>query len=238
MSKSFRVNLRLTTISGCISVITGLAAASCKAHNINNIATPTSLPPMESVEGMADTGLVTNEPCPPPCWQNIYPGDSQEGVNELVSELPVIDIASVVIGSDSTCWNGGCIRFYAGRVEAIDYVLAYRLELQDLIRIRGEPDGFTISYQPEVATVISIDLLWPQQGLGVSVEPSDDFRQTSEGVPVTPESLVTAAMYFEPVANAEEWFLRFVGPSEREGESILEYHHYYEWKGYVPLPQD
>jgi hypothetical protein len=125
------------------------------------------------------------------------------------------------------------------------YFLEYRLELQDLIAVRGEPDGFQYvrPSHPREEKFGFLNLLWPEQGFGVSVSSSVDDRDVTKFAPVNPDSLVGSVDYFDPVPDAETYFLKYFGPPEEffgsigEGRTVLDAYRYYPWNGYTPLPE-
>jgi hypothetical protein len=210
-----------------------LAVTSCSKRQ----AQEDTLPEIDQVENV-DKGLMTGDPCGPPCWQGIEPGDPKSQVLDLLEEISIVDDASIHSQPGETSWNNGYISWSEDeRVEKILYFLEYRLELQDLIAVRGEPDGFTYVTPMHPGEEFGhLNLYWPEQGFGVSVASSVDARDVTKVAPVNPDSLVRSVYYFDPVPDAETYFLKYIGPPD-EGRAVLDFYGYYPWNGYTPLPE-
>jgi hypothetical protein len=235
--ESSQAKLKVWLLIISLVTIIWIVTTGCLFQNPAQPPTSTPMPEWQQVVEYADTGLITNDPCAPPCWQGISPGDPMDEVDTILRNLSVIDRSYLSIKPETASWPGGQIILdKSGKVKSIFYMLQYRLELKDLIERVGEPDGFTITLQSEVGTPISVNLFWFDEGISINAEPSDEFRQTSGGVPVKPESLVAGAGYFEPLANAEEYFLKFVGPPDRSDVPIAEYYHFNVWQGFGSSP--
>jgi hypothetical protein len=157
----------------------------------------------------------------------------------MLKELSVIDASSIQELYNSIVWSGGGITLGDhGEVAKISYPLPYRLEVQDLIALKGDPDGFVYVLLHPDQKYGEINLIWPDQGFMVFVTSFVDRRDFANTSPIGRESLINQASYFEPVRDAEAYFLTFFGPSPNPRTPVLEFYEYYQWKGYVPIPRD
>jgi len=164
-------------------------------------------------------------------------GDSKDKAFKTLQSLPMIDQSTLSDQKSQIVFAGGIIAVDEHeKVKSISYNLRYQLTVEELISIKGQPDGFTYDRQMDPAQPILINLVWPTQGLQVEIVSEVSFTGASKDSPVTPDSLIAFAAYFEPVASAEEYLLRFAGPTDYPDVSVLKFHNYYEWQGYTPLP--
>ena len=94
---------------------------------------------------LPDISLLTEEPCGPPCWQNITPGETDmEEALKIVSELESIKIAQasdadIVFGYDSGAVCCQIVSDDEGVVVAIVLQLAPRALVGEAIATLGEP---------------------------------------------------------------------------------------------------
>ena len=122
-----------------VLVVASLALASCGILAGNEIRQRDT--PSVSQE-LVDRSLITGEPCGPPCWQGIIPGETtEEETMTILHELPFVDGGATHVQgnrihwhSDIEGWPGGTIGIGDdGIVDWVGYGRPYYLELQDLL---------------------------------------------------------------------------------------------------------
>jgi hypothetical protein len=213
--------------------------------------TETPAPRITPDAELMDVSLLTCEPCEPPCWYGLVPGESTfDEAWEVLPGLPFIKPTTIErLGREFIYWDnafedgslmmGGSIHFDDdGRIESISLRVEYYLELQELIILYGEPAGFTIGDigptggSPDFRSFI---LIWPQRGLiaDITTEYSDNFQSFYQVSPLIPEMRIGRVMYFEPASNMQELV---EAESWMRLDSEIETGHYHEWNGYQPLP--
>lgn len=151
---------------------------------------------------LADTSLVTGEPCAPPCWQDIVPGEtSVEEARVIVEAAGFTIIEGARSGfqfaneSGIACCEIGHYQDIDGTVSdavaAVLLRLAPTSELGALIENYGEP---TAVYSPDPSETaqahLSLVFADARMILSVSVESADQ--------PIQPNSKVVDAAYFSP----------------------------------------
>ncbi|MDX9956476.1 MAG: hypothetical protein RBT75_20435 [Anaerolineae bacterium] len=217
-------------VTRCLFTLLVLVLLGCKQTELQ----PT-LPAVDEVPASeADTSLVTHQPCAPPCWQGIRPGMPKAEAVRLLQNIPFVDPESLDEQSNELCWDRGCLIFDNAQVESLWYWLSYSLELQQMIEIYGEPDGYR--YIPYVGEEEKgdIGLYWPQEGIS-AVIPSIELRGIHSKSPTSPEVMIISVRYFEPVADAESLFAGDEYPAKPDDMSVLEWIGYEKWEGYVPM---
>lgn len=208
--------------------------------------TETPAPRITSDAELMDVSLITGEPCEPPCWQGITPGETtEEEAMAILRTLFFVDGDTIRVQgntiywhSDIENWPGGSVAIGDdGRVSYITYGLPYYLELQDLIDLRGEPDGFyavtTRNADGGGPGGYLFGLLWLNDGFHVGIYTDvDDYASFCEISPFNPEMQVWFTSCFEPAPNIQKY-------AEREGNawmiSLIEEGYYHEWNDYQPI---
>jgi len=195
----------------------------------------TRLPTVDEVSvSDVDTGLVTHQPCAPPCWQGISPGMAKDEAIRLLQTIPIVDKHSLREDANALCWNTGCVAFRKGRVEYVSYAPAYKLELQQMIDLYGEPDGYVhvLGVHEDTGT---IRLFWPRDGIVVVVQSRAKAVDIYSEPLTSPDSVIRGVEYFEPAPTAEDLFRRdnFQPP---DNVPLHDYVGYTIWQGYAPLP--
>jgi hypothetical protein len=227
-----------------VLVVASLALASCGIL-AGNASPPHRETPSIAFE-LVDRSLITGEPCGPPCWQGIIPGETTESeAMAILRTLFFVDGDTIRVQgntiywySDIENWPGGGIEIGGNRtVDWVDYGLPYYLELQALIDARGEPEAFVfqtmLTGDGWYAGDFSFELFWPEDGFSVYVYAhTEDPQMICEVSPFTPEMPVYAVRYFEPVSSVE-------AHAELTGQtwlqSLIEEGYYHEWNGYQPI---
>jgi hypothetical protein len=204
------------------------------------------LPSVQDPAGV-DRSLLTGEPCEPPCWQGLVPGESTTGdVLATLEDLPFADSDSILFstheGFENVVWLSsasdlqfaGSIGLHHGRVYHIFIRLEYELTLQELVAAMGEPAGYFVydSLPPDgVCHTYEIHFVWPEHGLTarLAFQPSSPISQNQQLLP--PDMLVvTSADYFQPGASPVEYLVA-IGASEETAQE--EYERYFqEWQGF------
>jgi hypothetical protein len=195
---------------------------------------------------LVDRSLITGEPCGPPCWQGIIPGETtEEEVMTILGTLFFVDGGTIRAqgnriywDSDIENWPGGTIVIGDdGIVERISYGLPYYLELQDLIDLEGEPDGFygASTRNADGGGPVGYDLVlfWLGDGFRATFVTDYDGNPRFCGVsPLNPEMQVWDISYFEPAPSIQEYAEREYGAYMI---SLIEDGLYHEWNDYQPI---
>lgn len=210
-----------------ISIIVILGTSACR----NNVVTRDS-------EAGREITLLTGDPCLPPCWYGIVPGETTiEDVKVALPTLSFVDEESInehkYTYSSGLEWSmswlslrnrkeAGEIWFdETGLVSRIGHYWGRDVELKELIDIYGPPDGLLMLYHPE-QWPIPVRVIWFSQGVAGHTRTNVDDWDTESLV--QPNTLIDAASYFSPSPDAEAAF---------EGDVPDDY---YEWNDYNPPP--
>ncbi|MCC6905084.1 MAG: hypothetical protein IT326_04515 [Anaerolineae bacterium] len=175
-----------------IAVSVLLSVSACRANE-----------PTYVDRSLVDSGLITNEPCAPPCWQGIEIGDSRIDAlaallqNPLVSEVTEEGNEVWWTSSQTPGYGGGAIDFYQGTVATIYYEVEYRLEIQELIAVLGEPEAYVDSFDLRYYRNHARTLYWPERGIAVIVRGKLNRSGEYLQVRIRPESLVSFVSYYQ-----------------------------------------
>jgi hypothetical protein len=199
----------------------------------------------EEYATLVDKSLTTNEPCAPPCWQGLIPGESTgEDVMATLKDLPFVDYSSVLRysmdelypGEEFITWQSAISQYdtYVGRVSLIENgrlisirtTLEYDLALRDLITHLGAPDVFTIIPGRDLNCSL-VELIWLKSGIAAIPRASP---AAPTGQMVNPDTLVESVLYFAGAANVEDYLTTTRRLGEEETQAQLRY--YYEWDGF------
>ena len=193
-----------------------------------------------------DTSLLTGDPCEPPCWQGLIPGEStEEEVNQFVRTSELVDQATVfrgaitmgprseVVGVSVQWWSpanmanlprqlGNFADIVDGLLQSMTIWLDSEVTLQDLLERYGSPDKFTAYRQPGGPQHVSVTLYFASHGFTAElILPWGDVR-------LRPESEILYVRYL-PVAPLDEFLdLATYGASAIEETSQ-------DWQGYGPI---
>ncbi|MCC6904507.1 MAG: hypothetical protein IT326_01610 [Anaerolineae bacterium] len=184
---------------------------------------------------LVDRGLLTNEPCAPPCWQGVEIGDSREDalatlyVNPVGGEVTEREERIEWIDTRTPNSGGGYVALRHDTVFTIYYGLHYRLETQELIATIGEPEAYEPQHDRGYCGVV---LYWPERGVAVEVpgkcQNPPPSPQSWDYVRIEPESLVLTALYFRQSNDMNEANLHLRGSEASAGK----WPPYYHWWGY------
>jgi hypothetical protein len=195
----------------------------------------------------ADMSLLTGEPCEPPCWQGLIPGQSTE------QELVVLLDASEQVDPRSVHQeSGGCgqLTYWRNRdpfaslsarsgwttnyactshkvLKVVMEYLSYEANLEQLLERYGPPEA--LRAQPggiPERPYVEVSLYYPAHGLMCQLELSDQDE------PLRPETRVIRAWYFA-AATLESLADPGSGvpfpPAEYVPDALQ------EWQGYGPV---
>jgi hypothetical protein len=194
-----------------------------------------------------DNSLLTGEPCEPPCWQGLMPGESTEhDLAALLDASEQVDAGSLRREStgcgEVTYWRNpetlssfsppsGWTSSYACTSDKVLKVvmeyLAYEVELQQLLDNYGAPDALRAQPAgiPE-RPYVEVNLYYPARGLMCQLE------LATEDEPLQPETRVVRAWYFEPTSLeslADPGSGVPFPPAEFASDALQ------EWPGYGPI---
>jgi hypothetical protein len=198
-------------------------------------------------EPLVAQGLLTGEPCEPPCWQGLTPGQSTEQeIAALLDASEQVDAGSLRRESTGcglvTYWRNretlssfsppsGWTSSYACTSDKVLKVvmeyLAYEVELQQLLDNYGAPDALRAQPAgiPE-RPYVEVNLYYPARGLMCQLE------LATEDEPLQPETRVVRAWYFEPTSLeslADPGSGVPFPPAEFASDALQ------EWPGYGPI---
>jgi hypothetical protein len=145
-----------------------------------------STPP--GTPGPLALSLLTGEPCEPPCWQGLTPGESTEqDVYEFVQTSELVDRCGGIFCSDITTaaagvigvsiqWGsthgrgGGDFNIQDGVLEDMFIYPSYHLTLEDLIERYGPPDKFHVMVTGLHVPALEVTLFYPSYGFTADLE--------------------------------------------------------------------
>jgi len=145
MDQPLVVPCRLPTLAATLMLLGAIVLSGC-------------LPIMPPPPSVQDESLTTGEPCLPPCWYGIHPGQTtlQEAI-EIAKGLPFVDPASVIqnardlperidqvvdwqyVGATRPT-HGGVLYVRQGTIARIRIFLPRKLKLADVLVTQGKPD--------------------------------------------------------------------------------------------------
>jgi hypothetical protein len=149
-------------------------------------------PVINEADPLVDNSFITGEPCAPPCWYGLVPGQSTiSEVKEVLKELDFIlpssvnyveriapnGMEEVSIRYQCPYFDGtescGYLRLLDGHLDLIMYEVAYHLVIEDVVDIIGEPD-FLFLDETHVGGC-KIQFLWNEQGIIATYEEISDL---------------------------------------------------------------
>jgi hypothetical protein len=197
-----------------------------------------------------DMSLLTGEPCEPPCWQGLTPGESSEDdVNEFLETSKLVNRGSVFHSDITTAGSGvvgvsiqwlsssargrvqNCFAVHAGLLSHIFLHPDYDLTLERLIERYGPPERYTAHLSGCERPWVDVTLYYPTHGFTVylTMRPDD--------ATLKPESKVEKIWYFR--AAPLEQFLelgREAGYFSSIPANAEEFGR--DWQGYGPIGLD
>ena len=165
-----------------------------------------------------DTSLLTGEPCGPPCWQGLTPGESTlEEVNEFLRSSQLVDQSSIfrgqvtrgrgeVVGTTIQWWStanmstlprqlGNDSVIMAGVLQYMTIWLDSGVTLQDLLERYGAPAKFTAWMEPVDPPHVRVTLFYPRHGFEATlIIPQDDAH-------LRPGSGIVTVWYFRSASQ-------------------------------------
>jgi len=189
----------------------------------------------------ADKTLLTNVPCPPPCWQGITPGvtNVQEALS-VVRTLPFVDPNSVTFGRDG--WDDSMVSLHwtdkgfngAGDIRArrsdgivveIMLTLPTPIRLGEIVHVQGNPTLVRVKLNADGPP--SGTFAYPDKG--VILEALTVPRASTMGKAlISRNSRVTHADYFSPMA-LNQMYIVLRGWKEADVAQLVE--RFQPWPG-------
>ena len=178
-------------------------------------------------------GILTDEPCAPPCWQGITPGTvvNHQTILRQLRRMP--GTTSVRRDGNAVKWlwadRPGVNAIYIGVddvVQSISLQVDFELTVGDIIRKYGPPDAVNAApFGYGEDTYVLLNLFYPRHGLTCRV------RVVPHSHPVLkPHSVVYEVTYSTTAESVEAWF------GDKVEDMCL-----YPWPGYgeleIPCPQ-
>jgi hypothetical protein len=224
-----------------LSLVLGFATGCACSPSLPPYDLPTRVEDPDSV----DKSLLTGEPCAPPCWYGLVPGESSaDEVLSTLRSLPFVDPDS--IDEDFISWESsvsragysiGRIRIEEGKIRAIDIDLEYDLTLQELIDVLGEPAGYEMIAHPSqpdgfgpTCYTHRVIFIWPENGLSAELI----FylpELVSEGEPIlSPDLYYIRRVSYRVPGSTPQDFIEANGVSAADARERIECC-YHEWQG-------
>ena len=194
-------------------------------------------------ETLVANGLLTGEPCGPPCWQGLVPGVStEEEVDGFLRTNEYVDFHTVYEDSyeggvavrwqrrgQTDAWNMFDVQ--DGVLEVMRMYPDSEVVLEQLIDRYGAPDKFEaglVMLDGPVHT--KVDLFY--RDLGMMIE----LHLPAEGPELRPETRVVRIQYFQPDALedvlATIWLKKGASLADLELQWLEDWR---DWQGYGPV---
>lgn len=199
-----------------------------------------------------DTSLQTLQPCAPPCWHNIVPGQSTAAdVRRILPSLPFIRTETIEDQDSYFRWlytnppgPFGTIKLENGVVTRIQARPGFRLELREVIERFGPPERvYPNNVRAPDGGFYQVSVYYPDKGLafytskfpelGTGAGPGVPIGSTvygTEKYSIEPDFPIEAVYYVVPTTLGEIMYLLNAGPDPRLGEFAVQ--HSYPWQGY------
>ncbi|NIN64989.1 MAG: hypothetical protein GTO63_09870 [Anaerolineae bacterium] len=198
-----------------------------------------------------DMSLLTGEPCEPPCWQGLTPGESTlQEVNEFMRTSRFVDPQTVdrsqldrggqpvglIIWWLSTVGGGRGYNSFSIEDGVLNYMTIYPdypLTLERLIERYGPPEKYVAGLRGWgfVPLDVAVTLFYPTHGFTV------DLVLRADDATLQPQSKVVSVWYFRAAPLERFLELRIeAGYVSGTLESSLESLH--DWQGYGALDLD
>lgn len=190
-----------------------------------------------------DMSLLTGEPCEPPCWQGLTPGEStEEDVAEFVRTTRFVDTRTIYRGSltrrgevvgvsihwDSTAGGSNTLHIEGGVLKTIIISPDYDLTLQRVVERYGPPEKYRAILQGFERQWVDVILFYPTHGFTMYLALRPDHPT------LDPESKVAEVWYFRaaPLERFMElgWEAGHLGTDPSEFPEFLR-----DWQGYGPI---
>ena len=155
---------------------------------------------------LRDDGLLTGEPCAPPCWQHIKPGET--AIGDAMKLVAALESFTILQGSDSGFLfeqNDGapCCQVAAGSDGIVSSILlqfAPTIALGDALAVYGEPEF--VSGQPFTPSEAVLLLYYPARGMALYVVVPGIDGQLEAASPVVSAVYATEAMLTQAFGDA------------------------------------
>lgn len=214
-----------------------LALASCFLAAMVSISSCTL-----TQERLVTKGLLTAEPCGPPCWQGLVPGVStEEEVREFLGSSDYVGPYTEYPGRfegvtvvrwqrtwETRRWNEFDMRH--GLLVLMGMYVDSGVTLERVVDRYGPPDKFEAGLKMSGQIYTLVSLFYHELGMMVDLHLSGDHPE------LKPHTTVVRVWYFEP-SPLEEAIATVEGkkgePLEDFEREWLDYWH--DWEGYGPV---
>jgi hypothetical protein len=169
---------------------------------------------------LIDKSFISGEPCAPPCWYGLNPGQSSfEEVNQVLSELEFVSPSSINILESTSqyyrveeIWIHFKCPYLSGRgntscgslwvlgdtLHWIIYKVAYDLTIMEAVEVIGEPDLIICEERHNAGR--NIEFIWSEKGITATHETLSntacDIFDEAEGR-VSSDLLISRLKYFD-----------------------------------------
>lgn len=196
-----------------IVLLSGAILSACQLKRCKHV--PRSSFPIDEAEVSVDKSLLTGDPCAPPCWYHLVPGEStEEDVLRVLQDLPFVDKDTIEtqsrvafpgeqlvywrsLASDKDDRRTGTVALDdKGQILFISYSPDYPLSLGKMIELFDVPDKVFVDYQ--VYDCYNVSLIWLNRGLAAGIT-------IGESQQVLPDTLAEDVGYFAPLSSPAEY---------------------------------
>lgn|SRR5574341_27052 len=192
-----------------------------------------------------DQSLIAGEPCVPPCWQGLIPGESTDADTlTTLTDLPFVANDSPVLNAigesewNIVRWNSSISNTYpigeilldlGGYIKTIWVTLEFEVTVGEVFNLYGQPDVFRITRFVRPGGCHEVVLVWFENGLQINLA----FVHTNDRdrVLIAPDTLIHSVTYFAPVSSVREYLLA-TRRSTDENTLREEEIYYRVWQGY------
>jgi len=197
-------------------------------------------------EPLVAEGLVTGEPCAPPCWQGLVPGSSTEddvrrflSGSEYVAGLYAVHSGAheglIVLRWDRRGTSGQESAFHIqdGVLSLMSMYVESDVTLEQVVGRFGTPDEFAAGLKMSGRIYALVTLFYREPGMILELHLYDDVPE------LKPETKVVRVWYFEPVPLEEAIAVQ----QGKKGEPLEDFElewlgYWHDWQGYGVVEPD
>lgn len=201
-----------------------------------------------------DQSLLTGEPCAPPCWHGLVPGEStREQVMNALQSDPRVRQESIYgggfIGSNGkrlgeiawgSCWtyaNMNFVQFENGVVSCIRADLGGAVTLGDVVAEFGAPEGVRAWTESPDPVYLKVLLYYPQMGMTIVSDEVHQLRAEDDLehrlVMLAPDLPASWTEYYVPGTLEEILERAYYFTDEEIEESVRNTQ---PWSGFTRIP--
>lgn len=199
-------------------------------------------------EPLVAQGLLTGEPCEPPCWRGLVPGlSTQREVIDVLESSRCADSLEVGPGRYEAItiitwqpyrigWSSqqrNMFELQDGQLEVMSMYVDSDVTLEEVANRYGAPDKFSAGLKMSGRIYTLVELFYRQRGMILQLHLYDVVPE------LKPETKVARVWYFEP-APLDEAMATIEG---KKGEPLEDFQlewldYWHDWEGYGVVETD